>query len=221
LGNGLFRQILKAAPFLLNNGHSIHDERPVLLASQIDSFIHTFTIGTVDHATFEYTTDDDIHLVGKIDGGSTVKLVSNRGSIVIDGKIDGGSKVELSAAGDVVIGVLGADGDKKIDGGCVVSVVSGGFVRLGNKIDNGATVVSFHARTGIDIGDKIDGGAKVRLRTDTGRIHVHGKIDNGSTRVLVRSAHRKGARLALLEIHSLLKLNDLSFNRGPAQSMDT
>jgi pimeloyl-ACP methyl ester carboxylesterase len=167
--------------FVEHTGHSIHDERPGLLASQIDAFTHSFTIGTVDHATFEYTTDDDIHLAGKIDGGSTVKLVSNRGSIVIDGKIDGGSKVELSAGGDVVIGVVGADGDKKIDGGSVVSIVSGGSVRLGNKIDNGATMVSIQARTGIDIGDKIDGGAKVKLSTNTGKIHVHGKIDNGST----------------------------------------
>jgi len=169
--------------FVEHTGHSIHDERPGLLASQIDAFLHTFTTGTVDHTTFEYTTDGDIHLAGKIDGGSTVKLVSNYGSIVIDGKIDGRSNVNLSAAGDVVIGVVGADGDKKIDGGSAVSVVSGGSVRLGNKIDNGATVVSFRARTGIDIGDKIDGGAKVKLRTDAGQIHVHGKIDHGSTRV--------------------------------------
>ena len=149
--------------FVEKTGHSIHDERPVLLASQIDAFMHTFTLGTVDHAAFEYSTDDDIHLARKIDGGSTVKLISNHGSIVIDGKIDGGSKVALSAAGDI------ADGDKKIDGGSAVSIVSGGSVRLGNKIDNGATVVSIRARTGIDIGDKIDGGAKVELATETGR----------------------------------------------------
>ena len=156
----------------------IHGNAQVLVQSPT-----TFTIGTIDHRTFEYPTDYDIHLMGKIDGGSTVKLVSNRASILIDGKIDGGSKVELSAAGDIVIGVVGADGDKKIDGGSAVSIVSGGSVRLGNKIDNGATVVSCRARSGIDIGDKIDGGAKVRLRPDTGQIHVHGKIDNGSTRV--------------------------------------
>jgi pimeloyl-ACP methyl ester carboxylesterase len=169
--------------FALRTGHSMHDERPQFLASEIDAFMHTFTTGTVDHQTLEYTTDDNIHLAGKIDGGSKVKLVSNHGSIIIDGKIDGGSQAELSAAGDVVIGVIGADGDKKIDGGSAVSVASGGSVRLGNKIDNGATIVSFSARSGIDIGDKIDGGAKVKLRTDTGKIHVHGKIDNGSTRV--------------------------------------
>jgi pimeloyl-ACP methyl ester carboxylesterase len=170
--------------FVLHTGHSMHDERPQLMANAIDEFLTTFTIGSIDHTTFEHVCDEDIHVAGKIDGDSTVRLVSRRGSILIDGKIDGGSRVQLSADRDVIIGTVGDPGDKKIDGGSNVIVTAGGSVRLGNKIDNGSTSVEFHSGTGIDIGDKIDGGALVKLRTNTGKIHVHGKIDHDSTKVI-------------------------------------
>jgi hypothetical protein len=138
--------------------------------------------GSIDGGqNFSQTDDDDILIQGKIDGGSTVRLVSNGGSVTIQGKIDGGSRVSLSAAGDVQIGVVGWPGDKKIDGGSNVDVNAGGSISLGNKIDNGSTHVLFRAGTGIDIGDKIDGGATVRLSTASGTIHD--KIDGSNTHV--------------------------------------
>ena len=61
--------------------------------------------------------DGDIHITGKIDGGSNATLVSNHGSIIIDGKVDGGSTATLTAAGVIRIGAAGNDdGEKKIDG---------------------------------------------------------------------------------------------------------
>ena len=72
--------------------------------------------GDIDHgASVTHITDDDIHVDGKVDGGSTAVLVSNRGSITIDGKVDRGSNVWLVAAGDIRIGV-GQGGDNKVDG---------------------------------------------------------------------------------------------------------
>lgn len=140
--------------------------------------------GNIDGGqNFSHTDDDDILIQGKIDGGSTVTLVSNGGSVTIEGKIDGGSRVTLSAARDVQIGVVGWPGDKKIDGGSNVSVNAGGSISLGNKIDNGSTNVLFRAGTGIDIGNKIDGGATVRLSTGSGTIHIHDKIDGSNTHV--------------------------------------
>ena len=135
------------------------------------------------------TVCGDIHVQGKIDGGSNVTLTSTSGSITIDGKIDGGSTTRLKAAGDIRIGVVGGDGDKKIDGGSFVTAVSGGTISLGNKIDGcpgplwvgSCTQVFLRATNGIDIGNKIDGGVHVALCTSNGAIHIHDKIDNGST----------------------------------------
>jgi hypothetical protein len=137
------------------------------------------------------TVAGDIHIQGKIDGGSTVSLTSTAGSITIDGKIDGGSKVRLQAAGNITIGVVGGDGDKKIDGGSRVTAVSGGAISLGNKIDGcpaplivgECTTVTFVAANGITIGNKIDGGVTAVLCTTGGTIHIQDKIDNGNTRV--------------------------------------
>ena len=112
---------------------------------------------------FNHTDNGDILIQGKIDGGSTVTLVSNGGSVTIEGKIDGGSRATLTAANDVRIGVVGGDGDKKIDGGSNVDVNAGGSVSLGNKIDGGATA---------------------RLSTGAGTIHIHYKIDGGNTHVM-------------------------------------
>ena len=138
--------------------------------------------GNIDGgANVNHVDDGDIHVSGKIDGGSYVILVSNHGSITVDGKVDGGSSVSLTAAGDILIGVVGGDGDKKIDGNSHVDATSGGSISLGNKIDGQHTSVDFKACKGISIGNKIDGGATVRLMTATGSIDVGDKIDNGAT----------------------------------------
>lgn len=148
--------------------------------------------GNIDHTDVTQNVAGDIHVEGKIDGGSVVNLTSTAGSITIDGKVDGGSNVTLKAAGDIRIGVVGGDGDKKIDGNSRVSATSGGGITLGNKIDGGApnlvshsqySLVFFSANNGIDIGNKIDGGSWVKLCTVSGKIHIHDKIDNRFTEV--------------------------------------
>lgn len=155
--------------------------------------------GDIEHASVTQNVAGDIHVLGKIDGGSHVNLTSSGGSITIDGKIDGGSSAILNAAGDIRIGVAGGGGNEKIDGQSMVSAFSGGTITLGNKIDGGPTgpgsqvatafhgrpftVVFFRAQNGIDVGDKIDGGVFVALCTASGRIHVQGKIDNSGTKV--------------------------------------
>ena len=140
--------------------------------------------GNIDGgANVNQIDDGDMHITGKIDGGSNVILVSNHGAITIDGKVDGGSSVSLTAAGNIQIGVVGGDGDKKIDGNSHVDATAGGSILLGNKIDGGLTSVDFKACSGISIGNKIDGGATVRLLTATGSIVVNDKIDNSATHV--------------------------------------
>jgi len=120
----------------------------------------TYELGNLDGGgTYDHTEDGDIHVRGKVDGGSRVTLTANGGSISIDGKIDGGSRVTLVASGSIKIGILGDDGDKKIDGGSELRATAG---------------------TGIDLGNKIDGGSHVWFNTTTGSIHVHDKIDGGS-----------------------------------------
>ncbi len=140
--------------------------------------------GDIDHgASVNHIDDGDIHVSGKIDGGSTAVLVSNHGSIIIDGKVDGGSNVSLIAAGDIRIGLVGAGGDKKIDGNSHVDATSGGAIFLGNKIGGQHTSVDFRACNGITIVDNIEGGATVRLMTATGAISVGGVIGNSATQV--------------------------------------
>lgn len=154
---------------------------PVMPTSSV-SWTHP---GNIDYnANINHTDDGDIHVQGKIDGGSTATLISNHGSITIDGKIDGGSSVTLVAEGDIRIGVVGWAGDRKIAGGSHVDAQSSkGSISLGNKIEHSGTDVSFSAQTGIDIGNKIGGGCTVRLKTASGIIHVHDKIDGAGTHV--------------------------------------
>ena len=146
--------------------------------------------GDVDHgARLDHVEQGDIHILGKIDGGSTVSLVSSTGSIVIDGKVDGASNVNLRAAGDIRIGLVGDPGDRKIDGGSHVDAIAGGMIGLGDKIDGQQTSVDFSACNGIRIANKIDGGAQVRLSTASGLITVGDKIGNDATRVVFWPPH--------------------------------
>jgi hypothetical protein len=138
--------------------------------------------GNIDHTNITQNVAGDIHVEGKIDGGSIVTLTSTAGSITIDGKIDSGSQVRLNAAGDIRIGQVGLPGDKKIDGGSIVLAIAGGQITLGNKIDGGSRV-SMRAKNGISIGDKIDGSSVVKLCTTTGKIRIQGKIDQVLTEV--------------------------------------
>jgi hypothetical protein len=159
--------------------------------------------GDIDGGTVvNRTTDESIHVTGKIDGGSTANLHSRKGWITIDGKVDGSSTANLTAAKDIKVGVVGSDGDKKIDGSSRVTAKAGGSIFFGNKIDgssqvtansggkitlinkiDGSSTVDFQACGGIAIDDKIDGGSYVRLFTNSGKIVVQDKIDNGSTHV--------------------------------------
>ena len=73
-----------------------------------------YTRGSIDSGEkFSHVEDGDIHITGKIDGGSSATLVSNHGSIIIDGKVDGGSTATLTAAGVIRIGAAGNDDGEK------------------------------------------------------------------------------------------------------------
>src|SRR5207244_6048936 len=103
-------------------------------------------VGDIDGgAVINVIEHGDIHVVGKIDGGSNVILVSNRGSITIDGKVDGGSSVSLTAAGNIKIGADSSrhDDERKIDGNSHVDATAGGAISLGNKISGAHTSVDF------------------------------------------------------------------------------
>ena len=167
-----------------------------------------WTRGTINGETVNHVDDGDIHITGKIDGGSDVTLVSNQGSIIIDGKVDGSSTVLLTAAGAIRIGAAGADGEeKKIDGSSTVEAHAGGDVSVGQRIDNNCIVtlqsdlgsitiggkidqdcvVTLQAAGNIRIGEtgndpderKIDGNSHVMARAG-GTIHLFSKIDGGS-----------------------------------------
>jgi FAD binding domain len=169
----------------------------------------SWTHGNIDGGTtLSHTDTGDIHITGKIDGGSIVTLISTNGAIIIDGKVDGGSTANLTAANVIQIGAAGSDaGDKKIYGGSTVSaqagddisvggkidgssnvtlVSDGGSITIGGKIDN-SSVVSLTADGNISIGEagndgaerKIDGNSRVDARAG-GTIHLYNKIDGGS-----------------------------------------
>src|ERR1700730_9167223 len=101
----------------------------------------TWTRGSIVGETVNHTEDGDIHITGKIDGGSNATLVSNQGSIIIDGKVDGGSTATLTATGVIRVGAAGSDaGEKKIDNNSIVSAHAGGDISVGNKIDDNSHV---------------------------------------------------------------------------------
>src|SRR6267154_2164783 len=141
------------------------------------------TLSAIDnHAVVREIDAGDIHVTGKIDGGSLVFLESTGGNITIDGKIDGGSRVTLKAAGNVLIGTTGGDGDKKIDGNSQVQVVAGGSISLGSYIHK--ATVDFSAHENVTLGAEIDYGATVRHLAD-GKVSISGKIGGSSRAELV------------------------------------
>lgn len=142
----------------------------------------TWTRGTISGETVNHTDDGDIHITGKIDGGSHVTLVSNHGSIIIDGKVDGGSNVTLTAALVVRIGAAGTDdGEKKIDNYSTVQVRAGRDISVGHKIDDNSTVTMVSERGSITIGGKIDHDSRVTL-TALGNIRIGEAGNDGGER---------------------------------------
>lgn len=154
-----------------------------------------YTRGSIDSGEkFSHVEDGDIHITGKIDGGSSATLVSNHGSIIIDGKVDGGSTATLTAAGVIRIGAAGNDdGEKKIDGSSTVNAHAGGDISVGHKIDNNSNVTLLSDLGSITIGGKIDQDSVVTL-TAAGNIRIgeagndgaERKID-GNSRVVARA----------------------------------
>jgi len=121
----------------------------------------------------------DITVDGRIDGTSFVYLVSKGGSITIHDRIDGNSVVVLvSTGGSITI-------DGKIDGSSNVTLEAAGHVTIGTqggdgdkKID-GSSGVTADAGGNIPLGSYIDGSSKVDFSAH-GSISVLGKIDGAS-----------------------------------------
>jgi hypothetical protein len=134
--------------------------------------------GNIDHDyTFKHVDNDDIHIIGKIDGGSTAVMVSNNGGITIDDKVDGGSNVSLTAHGNISIG-------HQIDGSSTVTLVSkAGTVTVGGDI-NGSSYLSIIADGDIHLAGKIDGSSTVVFVSNNGSIMIDGKVDGSSKATL-------------------------------------
>jgi FAD binding domain len=144
--------------------------------------------GDIDGGVFVYHTDDgDIHVSGKIDGGSTVVLVSIHGSITVDDKVDGQSNVSLTAATQISVG--GKIDQKSI----VVLVCNNGPVTIGGKMDDHSSLsvmssgdISLGVGAGLGGGDrKIDGSSTAVLVSNHGSITIGGKVDQNSHVLLV------------------------------------
>jgi hypothetical protein len=119
-------------------------------------------------------------LYGKIDGNSTVILVTSTGSITIGDRIDGSSPVTLRAD----TGAIAVRG--RVDGSSNLNAVSNrGAVNIGDRIDGSSNVRLMSRYAQVSVGDKIDGRSLVSLSAG-GNIQIGGKID-GSSQVKVFS----------------------------------
>jgi hypothetical protein len=150
----------------------------------------TWTRGSIDGGeTVNHTDDGDIHIEGKIDGGSNATLVSNHGSIIIDGKVDGGSTANLTAAHVSRIGAAGNDdGEKKIDGSSTVNAHADGDISVGHKIDDNSVVTLVSRLGSITIGGKIDHDSRVAL-TAAGNIRIGESGNDGGERKIDGNSH--------------------------------
>ena len=149
-----------------------------------------YTRGSIDGGEIvNHVEDGDIHITGKIDGGSNATLVSNHGSIIIDGKVDGGSTATLTAAGVIRIGAAGNDdGEKKIDGKSTVIAHAGGDISVGHKIDNNSNVTLLSDLGSITIGGKIDQDSVVQV-TAAGNIRIGEAGNDGAERKIDGNSH--------------------------------
>jgi hypothetical protein len=144
---------------------------------------------TVDHTESAAWPNGDIHITGKIDGGSNAKLVSVHGSIIIDGKVDGGSTANLTAAHVIRIGAAGSDdGEKKIDGSSTVNARADGDISVGHKIDNNSVVTLVSRLGSITIGGKIDHDSRLAL-TAAGNIRIGESGNDGAERKIDGNSH--------------------------------
>ena len=150
----------------------------------------TWTRGSIDGGeTVDHADDGDIHITGKIDGGSYAKLTSNHGSVIIDGKVDGGSTAILTAAHVIRIGAAGSDdGEKKIDGSSIVNANADGDISVGHKIDGSSSATLVSRLGSITIGGKIDHDSHVTL-TAAGNIRIGESGNDGGERKIDGNSH--------------------------------
>ena len=131
--------------------------------------------GCIDNATVDEVVGDHVIVDGKIDGGASVRIVSD-GDICINGRIDGKSRVILRAGGSIEI-------TGKIDGQSRVAMFAKGEVNVRGKIDgqsrarmhgtkisirevNGQSVLRYYSSTGPSIPDGVNGQSSVSIDQD-------------------------------------------------------
>ena len=133
------------------------------------------------------TAQGDVHLQGKVDGGSRVAIVSNVGSALVDGKVDANSDLSLFAGMDAAIGFgssLGVD-DRKVDGNSVVTAVARRDVTVGGHLSKDKTFVDLVAGRSVSVGGEIHDGAHVRILSGPGpgTVTVGGGVHDSITSV--------------------------------------
>jgi hypothetical protein len=137
--------------------------------------------GDIISQTVEVVDSGDMHVTGRIDGNSNLRLRSTGGSITVDGRIDGSSVVYLVTSGGSV------KLQDRVDGSATVVLVSTvGTVTIAGEI-NGSSGVTIEAEGDIAIGtqggddDKmITGSSSVALRSNSGSVTVGGTIDGSN-----------------------------------------
>jgi hypothetical protein len=167
-------------------------------------------LGAFSGSSTAVKSEDGDVTVDKVDGGFSLELTSQHGSIYITHKVDQHSVATLTACGGVSIG-------EKIDQHSTATILAHGDINIGQKIDQWSTGNITSTKGGIDIGQKVDQHSQATLNAAT-TIHIGEKIDQHSTVTIVAQGNINIDQG--IDQHSVADITSLNGNITIGQAID-
>ncbi|KRA30305.1 hypothetical protein ASD68_15830 [Rhodanobacter sp. Root627] len=163
-------------------------------STMLDPVNHVDALGSFSANGFDLASDRTLTVIGPVDGGDHVNLITTNGDIIINGLVSG-TRTTLSSAGAINQGSAGGIAASTLSGSSTgATTLEGGGNRVATLEAFKAAGFSFTNGQSLIVAGPIDGGARTTLTTTRGGdLSIDGAVQGGMMTLVSAGAINEGA----------------------------
>jgi hypothetical protein len=160
----------------------------------LDPVNHVAALGSFSAKGFDLATDRTLTVIGPVDGGDHVNLITTNGDIIINGLVSG-TRTTLTSAGAINQGSAGGIAASTLSGSSTgATTLEGGGNRVATLEAFKAAGFSFTNGQSLIVAGPIEGGARTTLTTTRGGdLSIDGAVQGGMMTLVSAGAINEGA----------------------------
>jgi hypothetical protein len=163
-------------------------------STMLDPVNHVDALGSFSAEGFDLATDRTLTVIGPVDGGDHVNLITTNGDIIINGLVSG-TRTTLTSAGAINQGSAGGIAASTLSGSSTgATTLEGGGNRVATLEAFKAAGFSFTNGQSLIVAGPIEGGARTTLTTTRGGdLSIDGAVQGGMMTLVSAGAINEGA----------------------------